>query len=89
VLFIAGPGAMLAAVLMTEKSNVALAQQVQIAGVMVFVVMLTLVLMLAASFIHRIIGNAGASVVSRVMGLILAAVATSNTLTGVKIYFGL
>ncbi|MFN3235842.1 MAG: MarC family protein [Pseudomonadales bacterium] len=86
---IAGPGAMLAAVLMTEKSNVALAQQVQIAGVMVFVVMLTLVLMLAASFIHRIIGNAGASVVSRVMGLILAAVATSNTLTGVKIYFGL
>lgn len=86
---IAGPGAMLAAVLMTEKTSMGIWQQVQTAGVMVVVLILTLFLMLGANLIHRVIGNAGASVVSRVMGLILAAVATSNTLTGFKIYFGI
>lgn len=86
---IAGPGAMLAAVLMTEKANVGLWHQVQIAGVMVSVVLLAMVLMMLASGIHKVIGNAGASVVSRVMGLILAAVATSNTLAGISTYFKL
>lgn len=86
---IAGPGAMLTAVLMTEKANVGLWQQVQIAGVMVAVVLITMILMLMASGIHKVIGSAGASVVSRVMGLILAAVATSNTLAGISSYFKL
>lgn len=86
---IAGPGAMLTAVLMTEKANVGLWQQVQIAGVMVAVVLITMIVMLMASGIHKVIGSAGASVVSRVMGLILAAVATSNTLAGISSYFKL
>lgn len=86
---IAGPGAMLTAVLMTEKANVGLWQQAQIAGVMVFVVLITMALMFMASGIHKVIGSAGASVVSRVMGLILAAVATSNTLIGITTYFKL
>ncbi|NMU83964.1 MarC family protein, partial [Vibrio parahaemolyticus] len=38
---------------------------------------------------HRIIGNTGASAVSRIMGLILAAVATTNTLNGIESYFDL
>lgn len=86
---IAGPGAMLAAVLMTENASSTIIEQLQTAGVMLFVVLLAMILMLVSNVIHRLIGNAGASVVSRVMGLILAAVATSNTLSGVKIYFGL
>lgn len=86
---IAGPGAMLTAVLLTENTRVGLAQQAQIAAVMVAVVLLALILMLMASGIQRLIGNAGASVISRVMGLILAAVATSNTLSGLRSYFGL
>ncbi len=86
---IAGPGAMLTAVLMTENTRVDLWQQVQIAGVMTGVVILAMLLMLMASSIQRLIGKAGASVVSRVMGLILAAVATNNTLSGLRIYFEL
>lgn len=86
---IAGPGAMLAAVLMTENAKFDLWQQVQTSLVMLSVILLTLFFMLAASGIHRLIGNAGASVVSRVMGLILASVATANTLTGIRGYFGL
>lgn len=86
---IAGPGAMLAAVLMTENARFGLLQQAQTVAVMIGVVLITLVLMLAASGIHKLIGNSGASVISRVMGLILAAIATSNTLLGVRGYFGL
>lgn len=86
---IAGPGAMLTAVLMTENAKYDLFHQIQVAAVMVVVVFLATVFMFAASGIHKVIGNAGASVISRVMGLILAAVATSNTLGGLRVYFGL
>ncbi len=86
---IASPGAMLAAVLMTENAKFDFLQQIQTVLVMTVVLMIVLVLMLAASGIHRLIGSAGASVISRVMGLILAAVATTNTLEGISGYFGL
>jgi hypothetical protein len=35
------------------------------------------------------VGDAGASVISRVMGLILASVATASTLAGIKEYFAI
>lgn len=86
---IAGPGAMLAAVLLTDNSRFSVVQQVQIVGMMLLVLTLTLILMLLASRIDRIIGDAGASVISRVMGIILAAVASTNVLTGIEGFFGL
>jgi len=86
---IAGPGAMLAAVLMTENARYNLWEQAQTAATMLAVLLGVYVLMLGSTWITRLIGNSGASVVSRVMGLILASVATSNTLTGLKDYFGL
>lgn len=86
---IAGPGAMLTVVLRTENARFGLWQQAQTVLVMIGVLVVTLLLMLAASGIHRFVGDAGASVISRGMGLILAAVATTNVLTGVRGYFGL
>ncbi len=86
---IAGPGAMLAAVLLTENAKFDLWQQVQTVLVMMSVLVIVLLLMLVASGIQRLIGNSGASVISRVMGLILAAVATTNVLIGFRGYFGL
>tara|TARA_B100000745_G_scaffold161674_1_gene105790 strand:- start:556 stop:1164 length:609 start_codon:yes stop_codon:yes gene_type:complete len=86
---IAGPGAMLAAVLLTENARFNTWEQVQTVLMMLLVLVVVYVLMLAASTIHKVIGSSGASVVSRVMGLILAAVATTNTLGGVKTYFGI
>lgn len=80
---------MLAAVLLTENARFDLWQQVQTVLVMISVLIVTLILMLCASLIHRFIGDAGASVISRVMGLILTAVATTNVLTGLSGYFGL
>jgi len=83
---IAGPGAILTAVLLTENHRFDIWQQVQVAGVMLSVLVIVLVLMLAAKWIHRLIGTAGASILKRVMGLILASLATTNVLTGIKLY---
>jgi len=84
---IASPGAILAAVLLTENARYDLWQQTQTALMLFAVLVITLVLMLAAGWIHRVIGSGGASLISRVMGLILASVATANTLAGIKAYF--
>jgi multiple antibiotic resistance protein len=44
-------------------------------------------LMRSAAPITRLIGDGGASVISRVMGMILAAVAATQVLEGIKQYF--
>ena len=86
---IASPGAMLAAVLLTENSVYSIWEQFQTALVMLSVITLVGILMYLSGFISRIIGSSGASVVSRVMGLILSSIATSNILTGFSDYFKL
>lgn len=84
---IASPGAMLAAVLLTKNSVYTIWEQAQTVMVMLSVILLAYVLMLLAGWINKIIGNSGASVVSRIMGLILSAIATTNILTGLIDYF--
>jgi multiple antibiotic resistance protein len=84
---IAGPGAMLAAVLMTEKHRFSFWEQAQTASMILAVLFIVYLLMIMSGPINKLIGTSGASVVSRVMGLILASVATSNTLSGIKLYF--
>ena len=86
---IAGPGSMLAAVLMTENTRFTLIEQVTTAGIMLSVLLITLILMLSASWINKVIGQSGASVVSRVMGLILSSVAVTSILTGIRGFFSL
>jgi len=86
---IASPGAMLAAVLLTENNRYNILEQAQTTAIMLFVLLIVLVLMLAASRVHRLIGSSGASVISRVMGLILASVAVTGVLAGIKGYFSL
>lgn len=86
---IASPGAMLAAVLLTDNRRYSLWEQAQTTIVMISVILIVLALMLAASWVHRFIGNSGASIISRVMGLILASVAVSSVLAGIKEYFAL
>jgi len=80
---------MLAAVLLTENARYSVWQQAQITATMLAVLLVVFVLMLGASWIHRFVADSGASIISRVMGLILAAVATTNTLAGIKEYFAL
>ncbi len=79
---IASPGAMLAIVILTENSSNTLAEQATTATLLVLVLALTLVFLLAATFVHRLIGDTGSSVISRVMGIILATIAVDAILGG-------
>jgi multiple antibiotic resistance protein len=84
---LASPGAMLAAVLMTENEQYTVVQQAITSGIILAVLLVALVLMLAASGVQKLIGIAGASIISRVMGMILASVAVANVLEGIRAYF--
>ncbi len=72
---LASPGAMLAIVLLTDNNTVAIPDQAITAVVMLVVLVFAYLCMLAAGPIIRVIGNSGAAIVSRVMGMILASVA--------------
>ena len=86
---LASPGAILAAILLTENSKYAIEDQLMTAVMMLIVIAIALVLMLLSTRIFKYIGNSGAAIISRVMGLILSAVAVANVLDGFKIYFKL
>ncbi len=86
---IASPGAMLGAVMLTENARFGLAEQIQTAAMILAVLLIAYLLMLFATWIYRWIGDGGASVVSRIMGLILASIATTSCLKGIEAYFGL
>ncbi len=72
---LASPGAMLAIVLLTDNNTVAIPDQAITAVVMLVVLVFAYLCMLAAGPIIRVIGNSGAAIVSRVMGMVLASVA--------------
>jgi len=84
---IASPGAMMAAVLLTDNHRFNIMDQAITAGTMLVVLGVTLLLLLFATRIQKIIGDTGASILSRISGLILASVAIDSILTGIKMYF--
>lgn len=86
---IASPGAMLAAVVLTDNYRFDFAHNLFTATAMLAVLGIVLLLLLTANWIYRWIGNAGASIVSRVMGLILASVATTNVLLGIQQFYSI
>lgn len=81
---IASPGAMMAVVLLTDNHRYSISDQFITAGIMVSVLVITYLLFLVANRIQHLIGNSGAAIISRVMGLILSAVAINNILLGLR-----
>lgn len=86
---LASPGAMLAVVMLTDNHRHSFSEQLLTATIMLSVMAVTFVLFLLAGPIQRLIGNSGASIISRVMGLVLASVAVDNILRAVSSYFNL
>lgn len=86
---IASPGAMMAVVLLTDNHRLDIGQQMIATLTMFSVLLITLFFLLLAGPIQRVIGDSGASVVSRIGGLILASVAVDSVLSGIKLYFDL
>ncbi|MGX3066357.1 MarC family protein [Ursidibacter arcticus] len=81
---IASPGAMMAVVLLTDNHRYSISDQFVTTGIMLSVLVITYLLFLVANRIQHLIGNAGAAIISRVMGLILSAVAINNILLGLR-----
>ena len=69
----ASPGAILAVILITDNNVYAIQEQVVTAATMLLVLAATLVLLIFSGAIIRVIGSGGASLLTRIMGMILAA----------------
>lgn len=82
---IANPGAMLTVMTITDNSKFSIAEQTETVIQILVILGILLLLLFAASRIIAVIGNAGASVVSRVMGLILASVAVDGIVRAMRI----
>ncbi len=82
---IASPGAMLAVVILTDNHRTSLADQAITAALLLAVLAITFVFLLLAGRIQRMIGSTGASVISRIMGIILATVAVDSVLAGLDV----
>jgi multiple antibiotic resistance protein len=82
---IAGPGAMMAVIVLTDNDVYTVPQQIETGVVLLVVLFLTYVLLLFSDAILRVIGRQGASVLVRVMGIILCSLAVEIVLTALRV----
>ncbi len=78
-----------AIVLLTDNYRYSIIEQLITAVLMMVILGLTLVLLLLANQVQKRIGDTGIIVISKIMGLILAAVAIESILAGIKAYYSL
>ena len=81
---IAGPGAMLTTVLLTDNRVFSIIDQGVTVAVLAVALLLILVILLAANPIMWAIGIGGANVLRRVMGILLCSVAVNMALSGAE-----
>ncbi len=74
---------MLAVVLLSDNDRTNIAGQLGTVGMLALVMAIQLLLLLAATPVSRLIGPSGAGVIGRAMGILLAALAVSTTLTAI------
>lgn len=84
---IASPGAILAVVLLTDNDLYSIPHQAITTALVLIVIVITALLLLAATVVQRKIGEYGITVISKIMGLILAAYAVQSILSGLKEFF--
>ena len=86
---IAGAGAMLTVVLLTDNNTRTFAEQVSTTGILVLCLACLFVLFALARFLFRILGRSGIEIVSRVFGLILCSIAVNGLIIAIKLSFHL
>lgn len=80
---IAGPGALTTVLLMANARSSAF-EFVGMLALLLLVLGMTLVSLLSAPLIMRLLGETGANVISRLLGLVLAALAVQFVLDGIR-----
>jgi multiple antibiotic resistance protein len=82
---IAGPGAMMAAIVLTDNDVYTVPERIETGVVLLVVLFITYLFLLFSDGILRVIGRQGASVLVRVMGLILCSLAVEIVLTALGV----
>ena len=85
---IAGAGAMLTVVLLTDNDTRTLGEQVRTTGELALCLLALFCLYAASGLLFRLLGRAGIEIISRVFGLILASIAVNGLITAIKLSFG-
>ncbi|WP_299267837.1 MarC family protein [uncultured Psychrosphaera sp.] len=80
----ATPGAILAVILLTDNHAHTITEQVTTGLVMLSVLLITLIFMLLSGKILNVIGTGGASILVRIMGMILAALSVEFIIEALK-----
>ena len=78
--YIAGPKSIMTVMLLTDTDTYTPSDLLMVGVLVVIVLALTFACLLGARWAHRLLRDAGVNVISRVMGLILAALATQYIL---------
>ena len=82
---IAGPGTIMAVIVQTDNDVYTVPEQAATAGVMILVLFLTYVLFLLSEAILKVIGRQGASILVRVMGILLASLSVELVMNALSI----
>lgn len=86
---IAGAGAILAVVMLSDNHARVLSEQLQTTLVLALCLSVHLLSFLAGGFIIRYIGKIGIQVITRVFGLMICSIAVSGMVVAIKLSFGL
>ena len=76
----ASPGAILAVILLTDNQIYPVPTQLTTAAITVVILLVTLLLLLLSAPIMRLLGRGGASILTRIMGMVLAALSVELSL---------
>ena len=85
---IAGPGGIMSVVLLTDNRKFGLVDQTVTALALLTVLLITYIALLAADWIQKKLGRTGVNVITRILGVLLAALAMETILAGIAGYFG-
>ena len=88
---ISGPGAMTSMILLTGQYSGDIGQQVLVHIVMLSVLLIVFLMFMTSGVLERVLGHTGINLVTRLMGMFLAALSVQFVLDGVRAYglFGL
>lgn len=85
---IAGAGAMLTVVLLTDNNTRSIAEQALTTGILALCLVALFCIFALSGLIFRLIGRPGVEIVSRVFGLIIASIAVHGLIIAIKLSFG-
>ncbi len=86
---IAGPGAILTVVLLTDNNVRTLSEQATTTGILALCLAGSFLLYAASGFIFRMLGPPGIQIISRAFGLIVSSIAVHGLVVAIKLSFNL